>query len=432
MSTGRSPRRRRALVLGIALMLGLLAVIFARRTLTRSDDSALVAWPAATPKSQGFDGSALRAFADGLAKHGTKALVVARRGRIVLEWYAPEFAAGRTHYAASLVKGTAAAPVLAVAVQRGLASLEDSAAAWIPEWAADPERASIRLRHLAFHSAGLDDVDFDAGMAGELPGWKQRYYDHPEERYRLAIDSAAVLFPAGTGYGYSGVGYYALSYIVTRALARHDGSVRDIPSLLDQAVYQPIGIPPEAWSIGYGRIDVVDGLPLAHFGSGGQITVRAAARIGQLFLQEGCWEGERVLDAALVRTLLGRGSVTPVPPGDATDVPIAVDGWWPTSTSGGGWWLDERGDWPEAARGSAAALGYGHQIVWIDPELELVVARLGDDLTSRREPFDVALLRYFVVPLYEAVGDALPLRPSASDVASSRRIGRDAGGSCNP
>ncbi|MFW6088698.1 MAG: serine hydrolase domain-containing protein [Gemmatimonadota bacterium] len=431
MVTSRHDHRRAKLFPVALVLVGLATVVLVLLVLRLSrEEPLLVSWPVATPEREGLDLSALEDLAEGLANRGTRALLVARHGRIVLEWYAPEFDADRTHYAASMVKGTAAAPALAVAARRGLLSLDDPAAKWIPEWATDSERADILLRHLAFHSSGLDDIDFDAGTEGELPGWKQRYYDYPNERFRLAIDSTDVRFAAGTGYGYSGVGYYILSYIVTRALAQGADSVRDISTLLDEAVYRPVGIPPDVWSIGYGRVDHVDGLPLTHFGSGGRITARAAARIGQLFLQEGCWQGEQILDPDLVRTLLGRGPIDPVPPGDATGVPTSAGGWWPTAASGGGWWLDGGSDWPAAARGSAAAIGYGHQIVWIDPKIDLVVARLGDDLTSRREPFDVALTRYFVEPLYDAVGRTIPLRESLSSVASSQRTGADAGESC--
>lgn len=418
MSGRRSNRRLLGAVMGVLLLAA--AGLVLRDVLGPPETPPSVSWPVATPESVGLDGPALEALADDLSDRSTKALVVARHGRLVFEWYGPEFDADRRHYAASMVKGTAAAPALVAAAQQELLSLDEPAAKWIPEWATDPERMSIRLRHLAFHSSGLDDVDFDAGQAGELSGWKQRYYDRPDQRYHLAIDSAALHFPPGTGYAYSGVGYYVLSYIVTRSL--QDGPVEDIPSLLDERVYGPIGLPPETWEIGYGRIDVVDGLPLAHFGSGGQITARAAARIGQLFLQRGCWDGEQVLDADLVDTMLGRGAITPVPPGDATEsIPISPGGWWPTPTSGGGWWIDEEGVWPPAARDAAAALGYGHQIVWIDPGLDLVVVRLGEDLTSRREPFGDALTRYFVEPLYRVVAQAASLERGSPDVTRSRR-----------
>lgn len=433
MGLNHSDSRPRLLaVVAVVLLLLLAGGLVLRVVFSPVEPPPSVSWPVATPESEGLDGSALEALVDELAARHTKALLIARGGRIVTEWYGPEFDANRHHYAASMVKGTAATAALATVAGQGLLSLDDPAANWIPEWAEDPERANIRIRHLAFHSSGLEDVDFDAGQAGELPGWKQRYYDHPEQRYRLAIDSAALLFRPGTGYVYSGVGYYVLTYIVTRALQDGPaGFASDVPSLLDAMVYGPIGVSPDTWMIGYDRIDVVDDLPLAHFGSGGGLTARAAARIGQLFLRRGCWEDRQVLDADLVDTLLGRGSITPVPPGDVTEsASTSPGGWWPTPRSAGGWWLGTEEAWPRAARRAAAALGYGHQIVWIDPELDIVVVRLGEDLTSRREPFGDALTSYFVEPLYRAVAPAIVSELDSADVARSRRSAGAEDGSC--
>jgi CubicO group peptidase (beta-lactamase class C family) len=410
-----SGRVRRLLVAGIGVVLLLAAGILVWR-MTAAAPAPLppVEWPTAAPETEGLNEAALTSLSEDLAERGTKVFLVARRGHLVYEWYARYFDERQLHYTASMVKGTAATPVLVAAMQRGLLSLDDRVAEWVPEWEADPERSRITIAHLAFHNSGLEDVDFDLGQQNALTGWKQRYYDHPAERYRLAIDSASLLFSPGSGYSYSGVGYYVLSYVVSRALQAEP--TPDIPSLLDEAIYGPIGIPTDAWSIGYDRVDMVDGLRLTHFGSGGYITGRAAARIGQLVLQRGCWEGRQILDPELLDTMLGRREEAPVPPGDSADADLVpADGWWPASASIGGWWTDLDGAWPPGARGAVAALGYGHQIVWVDPKLDLVVVRLGRDLTEGREAFDVALARHFVTPLYEALTGAEPL--DASDAA---------------
>lgn len=368
------------------------------------DEPASVEWPGASPASEGFDEDALEHIASDLAERNTKALLVARRGRVVFEWYAADFGPNQRHYTAAMAKGIAASPALIAAAGNGLLSLDDHAAGLVPGWGDDSQRANIRLRDLAFHASGLEDVDFGAGRAGELPGWRQRYYEYPEERFRLSIDSAAVRFAPGSRFEYSGVGYYVLSYAVSRAL--HDGaqSARDIPSFLDEGIYGPLGIPPEAWSIGYSRRDTVDGLALTHFGSGGEFTARAAARVGQLYLQHGCYEGKRLLKAELVDEALGRRGVAPVAPrGDAAPRPAASAGWWSNVT----------GAWPSASPGAVAALGAGHQIVWIDPALDLIAVRMGGPLDVGDEPLYRVLDRHFVAPLYAAL--EAPERSSGND-----------------
>jgi CubicO group peptidase (beta-lactamase class C family) len=403
-----------ALAAGAAVALATLGL----RQLPRPEPPS-VAWPTAAPSAEGLDPDALRRMRDELAARKTKALLVARHGRIVFEWYAHRWSDNRRHYTAAEAKGLTAAPTLALLAGEGRLSLDDPVSKWVPEWAADPVRSRITLRDLAFHRSGLENVKFKSGQAGDLPDWKQRYYDHPDERYRLAIDSARVLFPPGTRFGYSGVGYYVLSYVATRAL---QGSPQpDIPAALGNGVLSPIGIPRSAWSIGYGRSDTVDGMRLTHFGSGGELTARAAARIGQLFLQRGCWKERRVLDPEIVDTMLGRHGYTP---------DVAADGSVAGPASGGGWWLNVDGAWPDAPADAVAAFGNGHEVVVLYPGLDVVAVRFGEDLAAPGETFQEALDRWFLGPLAEAVKDPEPLRPGSGRVAGSPQARRASSGSC--
>lgn len=400
----------------LVLLIGGAAVWSARPP----SEPALVDWPAAPPASEGFDPDALRALADTLAAHGTKTLLIARHGNVVFEWYAPDFDANTRHYTAAMLKAMAASPTLIAAVDEGLLSLDDHAADWLPSWKSDPRRAQITLHDLAFHASGMEDVDFDAGQAGELPGWKQRYYDHPDERFRLAVDSAEILFAPGDHFSYSGVGFYVLSYIVTEALQRRSVG-QDIPTFLGDEVYGPLGLPRQVWRIGYARRDTVDGLPLTHFGSGGELTARAAARIGQLFLQRGCWQETRLLDGDLVDTMLGRHGVTPL---------ATSEGERPGPAPGGGWWANLDGAWPSGPRAAVAAIGASHQVVWIDPTRELVAVRMGGNMATGEESFHEALDRHFVAPLYAALETRGASQPNDDAVAGAPRNGGPTGSSC--
>jgi len=384
------------------------------------EESALVDWPEATPESEGFDGAALRTLAESLAVRRTKLFAVARHGKLVFEWYGPDSDANSKHYTAAMLKATAAAPTLIAAAGEDLISLDDHAADWIPSWKADPRRAQVTIHDLAFHASGMEDVDFDAGQAGELPGWKQRYYDHPDERFRLAIDSAALLFAPGDHFSYSGVGFYVLSYIVTEALQQRPATA-DIPSFLDSEVYGPLGLPRQVWSIGYGRSDTVDGLPLTHFGSGGQLTARAAARIGQVFLQRGCWQGTQLLDADLVDAALGRHGTPPMLA--AADAPQRP-------APGEGWWANVNEAWPSAPREAVAAIGASQQVVWIDPTLDLVAVRMGGNLATGDESFNEALDRHFVAPLYAAFEPGRSSQDDDDAVATAPRKAAARGASC--
>src|ERR1035438_2219408 len=52
-------------------------------------------WASISPGDAGLDAAKLEAWRSSLAAHRTTGLIVIRRGRIALEWYAPEWDANR-------------------------------------------------------------------------------------------------------------------------------------------------------------------------------------------------------------------------------------------------------------------------------------------------------------------------------------------------
>jgi CubicO group peptidase (beta-lactamase class C family) len=95
-------------------------------------------------------------------------------------------------------------------------------------------------------------------------------------------------------------------------------------------------------------------------------TARDWARFGLLYLQDGVWNGERILPEGWVQY-----SVTPVPPA-------------PLGEYGAQWWLNAgtaadtmKRRWPDLPRDIFYAAGFQGQYVVIVPSHELVVVRLG-------------------------------------------------------
>src|SRR4051812_33988080 len=76
-------------------------------------------WAAISPAGAGLDGAKLEAWRSVLAAHGTTGLIVIRRGRIALEWYAPGWNAERQHGTASMAKALVGGMSLAVAMSDG-------------------------------------------------------------------------------------------------------------------------------------------------------------------------------------------------------------------------------------------------------------------------------------------------------------------------
>lgn len=355
----------------------------ARELVLREEPS--VRWPS-DERPEGIDLSALPRMGRRLAGAGTRAFLVVYRGRVAYEWTAWNAGPNRTHEMAAMAKPIIATTALLVAIGDGRLDLDTPVHRFIEPWAAEPLHRRIRVRDLAFHTSGLDDVDFPAGRRGELDGWKRRYFEQHAERFRMAIEEVPVIFEPGSRHSYSGVGYYALAYTLAKAL--RGAPQPDVPSLLRARVFGPLGIPDDAWRISYGRRYEHDGLPLYVCGSGARMTPRAIARVAELIARRGRWNGETLIEPEAIERALG-------PSGSP---PVSIEH---------GWWLNGWGRWPELPPDALVGLGGGDQVLLAVPSLELVMVRLGSALDGsgddREGSGDEAIVEQLFEPLMRAV-----------------------------
>jgi CubicO group peptidase (beta-lactamase class C family) len=103
-------------------------------------------WATVPAAEAGLDPAKLEAWRSGLAAHRTTGLIVIRRGRIVLEWYAPEWSADMPHGTASMAKALVGGMSLAVAMSDGRVSPDDPASKYIAGWSTDPLKSKITIR----------------------------------------------------------------------------------------------------------------------------------------------------------------------------------------------------------------------------------------------------------------------------------------------
>jgi CubicO group peptidase (beta-lactamase class C family) len=214
-------------------------------------------WAAIPPAEAGLDAAKLEAWRSSLAEHGTSGLIVVRRGRIALEWYAPGWNADRPHGTASMAKALVGGMSLAMAMSDGRIAPDDLASKYIALWRSDPLKSKITIRQLATHTSGIADAEQDGIPHDQLPGWKGDFWKRTPDPFSIAIRQAPVLFEPGTANQYSNPGMAALSYAITASL---QGA--DIRTLLKERILDPLGVPEKSWSIGYGRAYNVDGLTL--------------------------------------------------------------------------------------------------------------------------------------------------------------------------
>jgi CubicO group peptidase (beta-lactamase class C family) len=232
-------------------------------------------FPRSTPSALGIDARGIARFLDALESTPDvepHSIVLLRHGQVAAEgWWAP-YASDRVHLLYSLSKSFTAAAV-GIAVREGLVDLDATALSYFPELDADvtDERSRrIRVRHLLAMASGHREETLDRARAAD-----------PENLVRGFLRTPPDEEP-GTVFAYNQPCTYTLGAIVRRVSG---GSLVDYlrPRLLD-----PLGIDDLAWR----RDDT--GAELGF--SGCYAPTSAIAALGQLYLQRGVWNGERILD----------------------------------------------------------------------------------------------------------------------------------------
>ncbi len=296
----------------------------------------------------------------------THAVLVVHRGQLLAERYAPGIDASTP-----LLSWSAAKSVIASLV--GVASLEGRidllAPAPVTEWQApdDPRRA-ITTDQLLRMSSGLA---FD-----ETYGATQDVSRMLFTRADTGAFAASFLLqhPPDSAWSYSS----GTSNILARILRqRFDGDLQAMVRWSRDSFFDPLGMR----SAFFGTDASGSFIGSSFFFA----TARDYARFGQLHLQDGVWQGRRILPEGWVDYV-------------RTPTPASRGGY------GAGWWLND-GDpddpeermWPSLPRETFAARGMSGQYVVVVPSADLVVVRLGltqsgGDALQGIEPLVAAVL----------------------------------------
>ena len=343
--------------------------------------SAPVEWPASSPEAEGLDRAALESLHSELAAGGhgyVDGLLVIRHGRVVFErsyahdydrlfvgkdqrrgpynyydpdWH-PYYKRGRLHTLQSVSKSITSA-LIGMAIRRG--EIPGVDARVLPYLAgfrlpADPRWSAMTLRHLLTMTSGIrwdettvtytDPANSCAAMEAS-PDWVQFVLDQPmaEEPGRTFVYNSGV------------------TQLIAQVLRQ---ATRRMPDdYAAEHLFRPLGIDSYYWKrTPTGLADAEGGLYL---------TARDLARIGQLYLKDGVWDGQRLLPESWVRDSTAPAVISPAEPGQERDY-------------GYQWWSLPYG--PRAAR-AFAAIGYGGQMLVGVPEHELLVVLTGWNIYDR-------------------------------------------------
>lgn len=245
-------------------------------------------WPLGDAQEQrrdpeGLDRAALDALVDAAfaepdpkAPRNTRALLVAYDGQLIAERYAEGFDAATPLPGWSMAKSVTNA---LVGILVGHGRLELDSPAPVPEWheREDDPRAAISLSQLMRMSSGLA-FEERYGPFGE--GSDMLFVD--ESCAALAIDQPLIAEP-GTRYAYSSGTANIIGRIIRH---RFSDPVRQL-TFFQTALFEPLGICSAVLEIDPTGTFVASSFAL--------MSARDWARLGQLYLDDGVWDGQRIL-----------------------------------------------------------------------------------------------------------------------------------------
>lgn len=359
-------RRAVALLAGAAVT-GALTGCAAPRRLTSTRQ--VEGWVLAEPAEVGMDGALLRAAAarlDGERKHGIDSMLVIRRGRLVAEHYWNGHDMATLHDLRSATKSVTSL-LVGIALERGL--LRDVAdpvmgylAGAYPEFAGDRDSPPITLEHLLTMRSGRACDDRDR----RSPGQEDRMYRSDDwVRFFLALPST---HPPGAYTQYCTGGVVTLGRIVAEA------SGTSIAEFAAKHLFGPLGVHTVAWSRFDGGRQIDAGGHL-------HLRPRGMAKIGQLVLQRGVWDGDDIVSGAWIDA------------STAVQTRFAGD----DRPYGYLWW---RAQARLGARGVDVifADGNGGQYIFVVPALDLVAVFTGHSYNSAAAARPFAILGEYILP----------------------------------
>lgn len=232
--------------------------------------------PRTSPETQGIASAAVLRFVEALEIHEIHSFMLLRHGSVVAEgWWSP-YGREYPHMLFSVSKSfTSTAVGLAVAEERF--SLDDPVLSFFPDEApaaVNAHLAAMRVRHLLTMSTGhAEDT------------WSH-LVDRPSENWVKSFFEVPVLHTPGTHFLYNTGATYMLSAIVQKTTGMK------LVDYLQARLFEPLGIENATWE------ESPQGVNLG--GIGLSITTEDMARFGQLYLQNGMWQGRRLLSEAWI------------------------------------------------------------------------------------------------------------------------------------
>ncbi|MCP4726134.1 MAG: serine hydrolase [bacterium] len=272
-----------------------------------------------------------------------QSILIARNGKLVFEEYKDGFDRTSLHHLQSATKSITSA-LVGIAIDRGFISgVNEPFMNFFPEYDQyrTPEKEAITLEHILTMTPGLEWNENSEGVSAYE---NDNYIGHTSASYLRYAISKPVVYPPGTIWYYN-----SGCSIILGGIIRNTTDLQ-ASAFADEYLFGPLGI------INYNWITMNDGLT----GTGGSLWMgsRDMAKIGQLFLNGGSWNGERIISEDWVNEST-KSYISMVP-----DTPVSL-----LYQYGYQWWVEQTEDYE-----LYYAYGHAGQCIFIIEELNMVIA----------------------------------------------------------
>ena len=321
--------------------------------------------PRVSPESVGIPSAAVKKFMEAIEFRSVSlhSFMLLRHGKVAAESYYAPYRKDSRHRMYSVSKSFTSAAA-GIAIREGKLKLTDKAADFFPEEVIGelhPFTAAMTVEDLlTMRTVHKGSTDTSKGH------WVRSFLNTPPSH------------PSGTTFAYDTTGTHMVCAILQKITGK------TVQEYLEETMFEKVGIGPITWE----QCD--QGISLG--GSGIRCTTEDMARFGQLYLQDGVWNGERIFPEGWAEK-----SISPI--ADNSCGNFAFDGghgygyfFWRTRYNGG------------------CAFGMGGQLIIILPEKDLVFACTANAL--ERKDGQQLILDSFWETLYDCLSDeALPEAP---------------------
>jgi len=310
----------------------------------------------------------------------TDAIVILHRGAIVYERYFGVMDAHTPHIAFSVTKSFVAT-IARTLVHEGVLDENALAPTYVRELAATGY-ADATIRHLLDMTTGMRyDEDYTNQTSSiwqfaRAGGFRPRPagYQGPESFYAY-IQQLAKESTHGQRFAYKTVNTDTLGWIMSRVTGR------SLSELFSGRLWSKLGVEHDAYF-------TVDSTGVEFAGGGLNLTLRDAARFGEMMRLGGRFNGQQIVPTAVVDDIR-RG-------GDKEHFALAgyvlLPGWSYRDM----WWVSHN------AHGAFTARGIHGQAIYVDPAAEMVIARFASHPLGANANLDPTSL-----PAYHAVAEHL-------------------------